>query len=126
MEKEAVSEFRFSAEPREANGCAMGLCSFNITVQHADKLQEALVSLVFLLWTFPFKLPWTIMVTLPVTRSKLSKETRLNEYFQHRCINYERFLCDRVWECAECARQSVKVEQVEGSTLPIVTHLRRR
>jgi hypothetical protein len=66
------------------------------------------------------------MEKLPVTKPKASKENRLNEYFQRRCVNYERFICDRTWECALCARQTVKVEPIEGSSLPIVTHLRRR
>src|SRR6266699_6413253 len=55
-----------------------------------------------------------------------SKENKLNEYFRRRCSNYERFLCDRVWECALCAKQAGKVETLE---LPIVTKveaLRRR
>jgi hypothetical protein len=62
----------------------------------------------------------------PVPRNKVSRQVRLNEYFQHRCINYERFLCDRIWECAECAQQAAKVIPVDGSSLPIVSNLRRR
>ncbi len=61
-----------------------------------------------------------------VTKAKGSKENQLNEYYQRRCVNYERFLCDRVWECAECARQAGKVEPVEGIALPIINNLRRR
>jgi len=60
-----------------------------------------------------------------VRRNKASVENQLNEYYRRRCVNYERFICDRVWECALCARQAGKVEPVTDS-LPIVTHLRRR
>jgi hypothetical protein len=42
-----------------------------------------------------------------------SLENKLNDYFRRRCSNYERFLCDRVWECALCARQAGKVMPVE-------------
>jgi hypothetical protein len=55
-----------------------------------------------------------------------SKENKLNDYFRRRCSNYERFLCDRVWECALCAKQTVKVEPIEESTLTKVEALRRR
>ncbi len=55
-----------------------------------------------------------------------SKENRLNEYFRRRCSNYERFLCDRVWECTFCARQAGKVGPLELSALPRVEALRRR
>lgn len=58
-------------------------------------------------------------------RNIFSVETQQNEYYRRRCINYERFLCDRVWECALCARQSAKIEHTADS-LPIVTHLRKR
>ena len=55
-----------------------------------------------------------------------SKENKLNDYFRRRCSNYERFLCDRVWECALCAKQTVKVEQLEESNLTKIEALRRR
>jgi hypothetical protein len=55
-----------------------------------------------------------------------SKENKLNEYFRRRCSNYERFLCDRVWECALCARQAGKVEELELPTVTKVEALRRR
>jgi len=55
-----------------------------------------------------------------------SKENKLNEYFRRRCSNYERFLCDRVWECALCARQVGKVETLELATVTKVEALRRR
>jgi len=61
-----------------------------------------------------------------VRKNKVSKESQLNEYYQRRCVNYERFLCDRTWECALCARQAGKVESVEGIPLPMANHLRRR
>ncbi len=54
-------------------------------------------------------------------KSKTEREHELNEYFRRRCCNYEQFLCDKIWECAECARQSLKVEPVKDRTLPIVT-----
>ncbi|HZF21777.1 MAG TPA: hypothetical protein VEZ43_04840 [Dongiaceae bacterium] len=47
-----------------------------------------------------------------VKKSKAVREHELNEYFRRRCCNYEQFLCDRVWECAECARQSIKIEPI--------------
>jgi hypothetical protein len=55
-----------------------------------------------------------------------SKENKLNEYFRRRCSNYERFLCDRVWECALCAKQVGKVETLELATVTKVEALRRR
>lgn len=55
-----------------------------------------------------------------------SKENKLNEYFRRRCSNYERFLCDRVWECALCAKQAGKVEELELPTITKVEALRRR
>jgi hypothetical protein len=55
-----------------------------------------------------------------------SKENKLNDYFRRRCSNYERFLCDRVWECAMCARQAGKVELVQVSLPTKVEALRRR
>jgi hypothetical protein len=55
-----------------------------------------------------------------------SKENKLNDYFRRRCSNYERFLCDRVWECALCAKQTVKIEPIEESTLTKLEALRRR
>ena len=55
-----------------------------------------------------------------------SKENKLNDYFRRRCSNYERFLCDRVWECALCAKQAGKVEPVEESAAAKVEALRRR
>ena len=55
-----------------------------------------------------------------------SKENKLNDYFRRRCSNYDRFLCDRVWECALCAKQTVKVEPLEESTLTKIEALRRR
>jgi hypothetical protein len=55
-----------------------------------------------------------------------SKENKLNDYFRRRCSNYERFLCDRVWECALCAKQAGKVEPVEESLPTKVEALRRR
>ena len=54
------------------------------------------------------------------------KENKLNDYFRRRCVNYERFLCDRVWECALCAKQAGKVELVEISLPTKVEALRRR
>ena len=55
-----------------------------------------------------------------------SKENKLNEYFRRRCSNYERFLCDRVWECALCAQQVGKVEALELATVTKFEALRRR
>lgn len=55
-----------------------------------------------------------------------SKENKLNDYFRRRCSNYERFLCDRVWECALCARQTVKIEPLEESSATKVEAFRRR
>ena len=55
-----------------------------------------------------------------------AKENKLNDYFRRRCSNYERFLCDRVWECALCAKQAGKVETVEDSLPTKVEALRRR
>lgn len=55
-----------------------------------------------------------------------SKENKLNDYFRRRCSNYERFLCDRVWECALCARQTVKIEPLEDSSTTKVEAFRRR
>ncbi len=55
-----------------------------------------------------------------------SQENKLNEYFRRRCSNYERFLCDRVWECALCAKQAGKVETLELATVTKVEALRRR
>ena len=55
-----------------------------------------------------------------------SKENKLNEYFRRRCSNYERFLCDRVWECALCAKQSGKVVLLEETNVTKVEALRRR
>jgi hypothetical protein len=55
-----------------------------------------------------------------------SRENKLNEYFRRRCSNYERFLCDRIWECAVCARQSGKVVPLEVSDATKVEALRRR
>lgn len=55
-----------------------------------------------------------------------SNENKLNDYFRRRCSNYERFLCDRVWECALCAKQVGKVEPVEESPTSKVEALRRR
>src|SRR2546425_11385188 len=54
-----------------------------------------------------------------------SKDNKLNEYFRRRCSNYERFLCDRVWECALCAKQAGKVETLELATVTKVERLRR-
>ena len=55
-----------------------------------------------------------------------SKENKINDYFRRRCSNYERFLCDRVWECALCAKQAGKVEPLEGLDLTKIEALRRR
>lgn len=55
-----------------------------------------------------------------------SGANRLNDYFRRRCSNYERFLCDRVWECALCAVQSGKVLPSEPSVMPKAGVLRRR
>src|SRR3989449_7073863 len=55
-----------------------------------------------------------------------SQENKLNEYFRRRCTNYERFLCDRVWECALCAKQAGKVETLELPTVTKVEMLERR
>jgi len=55
-----------------------------------------------------------------------SKENKLNDYFRRRCCNYEQFLCDRVWECALCAKQAGKVEPVKDSVPTKVEALRRR
>ena len=60
-----------------------------------------------------------------VRRNKSAVENQLNDYYRRRCVNYERFLCDRVWECALCARQSGKIEPVSDQ-LPIVAQLRKR
>ena len=51
---------------------------------------------------------------------------RLNDYFRRRCSNYERFLCDRVWECALCVVQAGKVLPLEPVALPKAEVLRRR
>jgi len=61
-----------------------------------------------------------------VRKNKQSKESQLNEYYQRRCINFERFLCDRTWECALCARQAGKVETEDGIPLPMANRLRGR
>jgi len=61
-----------------------------------------------------------------MVRRENSKENKLNDYFRRRCSNYERFLCDRVWECAFCAQQASKVEPLEPLALPIAEALRRR
>ena len=56
-----------------------------------------------------------------------STENRLNDYYRRRCSNYERFLCDRVWECALCAQQAGKVIVLETATAaPKAEALRRR
>jgi len=56
-----------------------------------------------------------------MTGKKANRENQLNDYFRRRCCNYENFACDRIWECALCARQSVKVEliidEIESATL---------
>src|SRR5439155_1103449 len=54
-----------------------------------------------------------------------SKENKLNEYFRRRCSNYERFLCDRVWECALCAKQAGKVKTLELPTIQRQTSFSR-
>ncbi len=59
-------------------------------------------------------------------RREGSGENKLNDYFRRRCSNYERFLCDRVWECAFCAIQAGKVLQLEPVVLPKAEVLRRR
>jgi hypothetical protein len=61
-----------------------------------------------------------------VLGKETGKENKLNDYFRRRCVNYERFLCDRVWECALCAKQAGKVELVEISLPTKVEALRRR
>jgi len=66
------------------------------------------------------------MVAWYLKQAKRSEENKLNDYYRRRCVNFERFLCDRVWECAECAKHATRVEPVEPSTLPIATYLRRR
>jgi hypothetical protein len=48
-----------------------------------------------------------------LVKERANMENKLNDYFRRRCSNYEHFLCDRVWECAFCARQAGKVLPVE-------------
>jgi hypothetical protein len=59
-------------------------------------------------------------------KREMSTENRLNDYYRRRCSNYERFLCDRVWECALCALQAGKVVVLETATAPRAEALRRR
>ncbi len=61
-----------------------------------------------------------------MTRREGSGENKLNDYFRRRCANYERFLCDRVWECSVCAIQACKVLPLEQLVLPKAEVLRRR
>lgn len=82
----------------------------------------------------PSTIPWTVSIRsssringdTSLKQAKRSEESKLNDYYRRRCVNYERFLCDRVWECAECAKHATRVEPVEPFTLPIATFLRRR
>ena len=64
---------------------------------------------------------WISVGDQKVAGKKGNRENQLNDYFRRRCSNYENFTCDRVWECALCARQSVKVEplldQAESTTV---------
>jgi hypothetical protein len=78
------------------------------------------------MWTVRGGLPWIVGRELRVLGKETEKENKLNDYFRRRCVNYERFLCDRVWECALCAKQAGKVELVEISLPTKVETLRRR
>ena len=71
------------------------------------------------------RIDWRI-VGFRMGRSGGSGENKLNDYFRRRCSNYERFLCDRVWECALCAVQAGKVLSLEPVALPKAEVLRRR
>jgi hypothetical protein len=74
-----------------------------------------------LLWTVNVRVHGVFVGASGVTGKKANRENQLNDYFRRRCCNYENFTCDRVWECALCARQSVKIEpimdEIESSTL---------
>ena len=61
-----------------------------------------------------------------MTGKKANRENQLNDYFRRRCCNYENFTCDRVWECALCARQSVKVEPIMDEIESTTVTSRRR
>ena len=67
------------------------------------------------------KISWVYVGEFGMTAKKANRENQLNDYFRRRCCNYENFTCDRVWECALCARQSVKIEpimdEIESTTL---------
>lgn len=67
------------------------------------------------------KSSWVCVGEFGMTGNKANRENQLNDYFRRRCCNYENFTCDRVWECALCARQSVKVEplmdEIESTTV---------
>jgi hypothetical protein len=74
----------------------------------------------------PRKSSWSVGREKKLLGKENSKENKLNDYFRRRCSNYERFICDRVWECAFCAKQAGKVEPVEESLPTKVEALRRR
>lgn len=85
----------------------------------------ALVARPSMVWTVPGSLGG-LSGGENVLGKENSKENKVNDYFRRRCVNYERFLCDRVWECALCAKQSGKVVPLEGIDLTQVEALRRR
>src|SRR6267378_1841194 len=87
---------------------------------------ETLVVLWRLVWTLIATVHWRLGRKNRMLGKENSQENKLNEYFRRRCSNYERFLCDRVWECALCAKQAGKVETLELATVTKVEALRRR
>jgi hypothetical protein len=79
-----------------------------------------------LLWTVNGRVHGFYVGEFGMTGKKANRENQLNDYFRGRCCNYENFTCDRVWECALCARQSVKVEPVTDEIESTAVTSRRR
>ena len=74
-----------------------------------------------LLWRVNIRVHGFCAGEFGMTGKKTNRENQLNDYFRRRCRNYDDFTCDRVWECALCARQSVKIEpimdEIESTTM---------
>ncbi len=79
-----------------------------------------------MLWTVDEEFMDFVLVSLGMTGKKAKRENQLSDYFRRRCCNYENFTCDRVWECALCARQSVKVEPIMEDVESATVTTRRR
>jgi len=72
------------------------------------------------------KSSWICIGEFGMTGKKANRENQLNDYFRRRCSNYENFTCDRIWECALCARQSVKIEPIMDDVESTTVITRRR